>query len=440
MHRLRFVILTGVLLAIAYLLLRALYLGQDQQIIGVFPDGWQFLDPFRILLGTGEQFWFTVSIHVVLTIGLTMISVARSRDAGWRPWIGLLMIIPVVRLFVFTALAAVPSQQRTNALDLPHARFLDRVIPSSRVGSAVSAILIAIMFVLPLGLLNVHMINEYGLALFLGLPFTLGAVSAYLFNYHSARRLGQSIGVALLAVSFALIAIFAFAMEGLLCLIMAAPIVYLIAIPGAIVGHALSQQLNSGVPAMILLLLIAPAMMGFEAAMDERPPVFIVVTAVSIDASQQEVWDQLVAFSRMEEPDEFLFRAGISYPVRATIVGKGVGAVRYCEFNTGPFVEPITTWDEPTLLAFDVRSEPEPMTELSIYEHINAPHVEGFFHSLRGQFKLTTSDNGTVNLEGTTWYTHDIWPTWYWSIWSDAILHRIHGLVLEHIKADAERF
>jgi hypothetical protein len=28
---------------------------------------------------------------------------------------------------------------------------------------------------------------------------------------------------------------------------------------------------------------------------------------------------------------------------------------------------------------------------------------------------------------------------WYWRLWSDAILHRIHGRVLRHIKAEAER-
>ncbi|MBK7945761.1 MAG: hypothetical protein IPJ85_10820 [Flavobacteriales bacterium] len=93
----------------------------------------------------------------------------------------------------------------------------------------------------------------------------------------------------------------------------------------------------------------------------------------------------------------------------------------------------------PRLLAFDVAEDPPPMTELSIYDHIDAPHIDGFFRSRRGQFKLEVKPDGSTALEGTTWYTHSIWPTWYWKLWSDAILHRIHGRVLEHIKADAER-
>jgi hypothetical protein len=163
-----------------------------------------------------------------------------------------------------------------------------------------------------------------------------------------------------------------------------------------------------------------------------------VVTALHIDADPQRVWDELVAFSRMPEPDELIFKAGISYPIEARISGTGVGACRYCQFNTGAFVEPITVWDEPHLLAFDVEDFPPPMTELSIYEDVNAPHIDGFFQSHRGQFRLIEQADGSTLLEGTTWYTHAIWPEWYWKLWSDRVLHAIHARVLRHIKAEAE--
>ena len=55
-------------------------------------------------------------------------------------------------------------------------------------------------------------------------------------------------------------------------------------------------------------------------------------------------------------------------PISAEIEGKGVGAVRHCIFTTGAFVEPITVWDEPNTLAFDVTEQPPPMKELSPYD------------------------------------------------------------------------
>ncbi|MBL7938656.1 MAG: hypothetical protein JNL43_04780 [Flavobacteriales bacterium] len=436
MKRLPYIIWTTVALAVAYLVLRTVASTGE---MFVFPDAWHFLDPFRLIGEDGPQLWITLGVHVALAVVLLVLSIERAQDAGWNRWIGVLMILPVVRLFLFTALAVVPTQAHINALDLPRYAWLDRILPKSRAGNAIASIFFAVLLVVPLGFLNVRMLEDYGLALFIGLPFILGAVSAYLYNHSQIRSLKQSLGIAMLTVTLALAAIFLFAMEGLLCILMAAPIVYAIALAGALVGHALSQRTPGGATAMCLLVLSAPGLMAFEAAHPSKAPLFPVITNVIVHAPPQLVWNELVAFSRMEEPDELLFRAGISYPVEARIEGTGVGACRFCQFNTGPFVEPITVWDEPHLLAFDVLDDPPPMTELTIYEQIDAPHVDGFFRSRNGQFKLIEQAGGSTLLEGTTWYTHDIWPAWYWRIWSDAVLHRIHGRVLEHIRNESEQ-
>lgn len=51
--------------------------------------------------------------------------------------------------------------------------------------------------------------------------------------------------------------------------------------------------------------------------------------------------------SEIPPPVEWIFRAGIAYPIRAEMRGSGSGAERYCVFSTGAFVEPIQAWDEP---------------------------------------------------------------------------------------------
>ena len=55
-----------------------------------------------------------------------------------------------------------------------------------------------------------------------------------------------------------------------------------------------------------------------------------------------------------------------------------------------------------------------------------------------GQFQLMELPGGRTRLEGTTWYRNAIWPSAYWRVWSDYIIHRIHMRVLEHIKTEAE--
>ncbi len=133
-----------------------------------------------------------------------------------------------------------------------------------------------------------------------------------------------------------------------------------------------------------------------------------------------------------------IFRAGIAYPTRAEIQGTGVGAVRHCMFSTGAFVEPITIWNEPSLLRFSVEQNPAPMEEWTMYEKIHPPHLEGFFVSQQGEFRLIQVSQNMTLLKGTTWYHHNLWPESYWKVWSDFVIHTIHRRVLRHIKLTAE--
>jgi hypothetical protein len=150
------------------------------------------------------------------------------------------------------------------------------------------------------------------------------------------------------------------------------------------------------------------------------------------------VWNRVVQFKEIQARPAWYFRGGIAYPIRATIDGNGVGAIRRCEFSTGAFVEPITVWDEPRRLAFDVTQQPPPLKELSIYSEVYAPHVNGYFRSDRGEFRLIALPGGRTRLEGHTWYSVAIQPQGYWRGISELLLHRIHRRVLDQVKLESE--
>ncbi len=124
--------------------------------------------------------------------------------------------------------------------------------------------------------------------------------------------------------------------------------------------------------------------------------------------------------------------------MRARIEGQGVGAIRYCEFTTGSFVEPITVWDAPHRLAFDVTEQPDPMVELTPYRSIRPPHLKSSFRSQRGEFRLIPQPDGRTLLQGSTWYTVGMRPQTYWTFWTDWIVHEIHMRVLWHIREVAQ--
>ena len=167
-------------------------------------------------------------------------------------------------------------------------------------------------------------------------------------------------------------------------------------------------------------------------------PIHSVETIVDIDAPPEVVWANVVRFEPLPEPKHWLFQAGIAAPLQARIDGEGVGAVRRCEFTTGAFVEPITVWDPPHRLAFDVVEQPPSMRELGLWAVVHAPHVEGTMESQRGEFLLTPLPGGRTRLQGTTWYTLEMAPAFYWTLWSDVVVHQIHQRVLAHIRRLSE--
>src|SRR6185436_9279818 len=169
------------------------------------------------------------------------------------------------------------------------------------------------------------------------------------------------------------------------------------------------------------------------------PATRIVLSSIEVDAPPAAVWRHGIAFEDIAAPPEWYFRAGLAYPLRARIAGSGAGAIRYCEFSTGAFREPITEWTEPERLAFDVTDPTPPLEEWSPYSHVYAPHLAGYFRTSHGEFRLVPLAGGRTRLEGRTWYTLRMAPATYWNPIADAILHRIHQRVLRHIKATSER-
>ncbi len=200
--------------------------------------------------------------------------------------------------------------------------------------------------------------------------------------------------------------------------------------------RAQSSRVATGA-GVAMLLLLPPSSLTWDVL--ARPTLFKVHSAITIAASPELVWKHVITFSEMPEPQEWFFRAGLAYPKRARIVGTGPGAIRYCEFSTGPFVEPIEVWNEPRLLRFRVTENPAPMNEWSPYAQVLPKHLHGYLISKHGQFQLTRLPNNHTLLERTTWYQHGLWPGEYWRWWSDAIIHRIHLRVLDHIRTLAEK-
>lgn len=356
-----------------------------------------------------------------------------------------LFFVPVINLLFFVILGLLPSRSGSEAeAEHPRGRFktlLDAVIPQSLLGSAAVSTLIMVILALLGTVFAVQVMELYGLGLFVGLPFCVGLGSALLYSYHQRRGFLGCMAVSWVATGLLGLALVAFAVEGLICLLMALPLALVLASMGAAVGYVIQRGRWGKQDTLTLLLALVitlPAFMGAEDKLHGETKLIAIRTAIVVEAPPAVVWPKVVGFTELPPPNELLFKLGIAYPLKAEINGRGVGAIRHCVFSTGPFVEPIEVWDEPRRLKFAVTDQPPAMQEWSPYRHITPPHVEDYLVSEGGQFLLTPLPGGRTHLEGTTWYRHRIWPQAYWQLWSDALIHQIHTRVLRHVKALAE--
>lgn len=272
----------------------------------------------------------------------------------------------------------------------------------------------------------------YGWTLFCASPLVIGGSAAWVVQPRSGWRAAR---VGALAAMIPTVLLLFLGVEGLICIVMALPLVVPLGALGGWLAYRVERAMNDS-RSITALLLIPLATFGFD--MKAKPPVYSVTTQIEIQATPQQVWKHAAEFSPMSEPKEWYFHTGIAYPQGTRLERPGVGAARYCDLSTGPVVERVVTWDPPRTLTFDVISTPDAMREWSPFGDIHPKHLHGYYISKRGAFKLIPQPDGSTLLQGTSWYQHGLWPAEYWRCWSDAIIHRIHMRVLVHVRELAE--
>ncbi|MGB7622492.1 MAG: hypothetical protein WBN92_09105 [Terriglobia bacterium] len=320
-----------------------------------------------LILQEGELAFHLTLLVLALPFMLAGLSLTTKRLNALKthPWMLILFFIPFVQLLFFGLLAAIPPDRTLKWVEgrRQQGDWLSPYLPKSRYLAAIAAGGLTAAFGIITVFYSTHFLRIYGGFLFVGLPFCLGFLSSLLYSPVNEATYKADIGVAMGGLAVVALLLLLFSIEGLFCLVMAAPLGIPLVVVGVLCARAIKRPLyKEKGRAVASILLFLPGLMGIESSTHLKPQEWAVSSSVVINAPAEKVWNTVVAFPEIPAPQEFLFRIGISYPTRATIEGRGPGALRRCRFNTGDFVEPITQWQEPELLAFDVISQPQPMT------------------------------------------------------------------------------
>ena len=209
-------------------------------------------------------------------LGLVL-TVKRLRSLGWPIYSSILFFVPFVNLLFFFLLSILPqnSPLEWNRKNRPRTKeWLDRFLPRGKVACASLAMglsaTLGTLFV-SLSLLT-GVGQDYGWGFFVGLPFAMGLTSAVTYGHHERRSLWACLGVALLTLGFSFLLLLLLAIEGILCLLMAAPIALPLAAVGGWVGYLVQNRAFLKNPSLSVFVTTF-LLMGFEEkALPEAPP------------------------------------------------------------------------------------------------------------------------------------------------------------------------
>jgi uncharacterized membrane protein YhaH (DUF805 family) len=410
---------------------------------GVAADAWFFLVPLRSLSlrplvvfdrQAGAIEMLILAYFLIVAWALSSLAFRRAADAGVSEWIAAYAFTPVIQIPVILFLCFAPSR---GAADLavegrePSAAAPTWVPAAQGVIAGIGLTLFAVA-------VGALVFRSYGFGMFVISPFVIGATTAYFANRQSEIDTAQTVGLVLCATALGAIALIAFALEGAVCIIMAAPLGVLAALAGGALGRGIALSTKRSPAHTVSGIALLPLVFALESAFPAAIS-FDTSETIVVEAPPELVWKAIVRMEPIDAPLALPFRLGVAYPLGGEIIGEGVGALRRGEFSSGTAIERVTEWIPRRKLTFVVLNDVPSMRELSPYQHVHAPHVLGYFRTTSTSFELLPRPAGQTEIVERTSHELKLDPVFYWLALARRVVHENNARVLAHIRHQAER-
>jgi hypothetical protein len=273
--------------------------------------------------------------------------------------------------------------------------------------------------------------DSNGVALFLAVPVSVGAV----LGYGARARTGMTLVLCVLAVSLVAFALVALGFAGLFCGAVGAAVLVVPALLGVLLGTALrvslkisrwSQRFYLPLAALVALPHLADRI---ERMFPRPSEIATVETRALFEVSGRRAFDGIVFFEEVKHQAPLLLRLALPRPVRSEGRKTADGDVVRCVYEHGYLKKRITRVEPGRLLAFEV-----------IEQNL---HFERDVALLDGSFAVAEAEGADRGPAAwvivTTRYRPLLHPRWLWSWMEVRIVHALHEHVLEGMRREAQR-
>ena len=392
--------------------------------------------------GSYAVLYFKLLVAIGMALLASFVAARRATVLGWSlpPVLGLLIHVPFAGAGLALWLAASGDEEEQTSI-APTAVAGRLVVPFLFAVVACVGLLLGYEQLekigkIPLGLKQTG--GYFGFAIFAGIPFATGVSSGVILR-RAGGSFGQAVAAAMSLIGAVILILCGLLMEGIVCVVMAAPIGAGLAFLGVVAGYFLTRNKTNNGRLQSAAWLAIVAIVGLEGWNPPAPLEDTATSEIIIDAPAARVWAELHSINDLPPTDNLLFRYGVAHPTGTATLGEGVGAARVCKMSTGDMPEIVTVWKPGQELRFKVLSTPPSMRELGFFgQTIDAAHLHSAYASLDGGFKLEALPDGRTRVIGESHYLLNLAPASYWNLWTAQIVRMVQRRVLGHIKTKAE--
>ena len=219
-----------------------------------------------------------------------------------------------------------------------------------------------------------------------------------------------------------------FLREGVICLILAAPIFIGIMGIAYAAGRGIACFRKAKTLSVSLLPLALLATIG-ETLGPKPDQAEVVTDSITVNAPANYVWKYVVDYPDNPNPPAYwLWQIGLPAPTHSVAPVQKVGAHRECRFSGGQVFEERI-----------VRLEPNKNLTFAITQQPTDPEIIGHLTVDQGQIALRQNADGTTTMIATSWYRLHVRPAGYFGWWAADITRHVHFRVLGYMKTLAER-
>jgi hypothetical protein len=272
-------------------------------------------------------------------------------------------------------------------------------------------------------------------------PFAMGYLSIAVEARQFPVSIKKRIFVPWIVVLISLAISGAVLWEGMICIVMLAPIALLCASLGGLVAGYLVKPAR---PQMATISMLIVAMLPFCVGRVEHRlgglETRSVESEIVIQAPAEAVWqniERVPTIDAKELPISWNRSIGFPSPVEASLDHEGLGGVRHATFSGGVlFIETVDVWQPLKRLGFSIHADSDHISSKTLDEHVKVGGA--YFDVLHGEYILEPRAQGGVRLRLVSRHRLSTDFNWYARLWSDAVMRDVQKSILQVVRKRCE--